>query len=55
MKYIVKINQKLQYNETLIGEFTNLAVVQQFVETVINHFENVSVNISIEMEEAQDD
>lgn len=47
MKYNVTVKQTLKYQETITGTFTNLAVAQQFIETVINHFEEVSISIEV--------
>ena len=47
MKYRVTINQKLKYNETIVGEFNNLTEVQTFIETVIAHFEKASIGIEV--------
>ena len=54
MKYRVSVTQKLKYSDTVTGTFTSLAVVQQFIETVIKHFEAVEVSIDVETEEAAD-
>lgn len=51
MKYRVTINQNLKYNETLIGEFDDLAGVQIFVKTIIDHFERVKVSIEVVTDE----
>ena len=55
MKYRVSVTQILKYCDTVTGTFTSLAVVQQFIETVIKHFEAVEVSIDVETEEAADD
>ena len=55
MKYRVSVTQKLKYSDTVTGTFTSLAVVQQFIETVIKHFEAVEVSIDVVTEEAADD
>lgn len=56
MKYKVSIMQRLKYNDTITGTFSSLAVVQQFIETIINHFEKVEISIDvITKEEAEDD
>lgn len=47
MKYKVSINQQLKYTEVIEGIFDDLAEVQQFIETVMTHFENVSVSIDV--------
>ena len=53
MIYEVTINQRFKYNETIVGRFTDLAEVQQFVETVIAHFEKVELNIAVLRDEDQ--
>lgn len=57
MKYKVSVTQKMKYNDTITGDFTSLAVVQQFIETVIKHFEQVEISIYVVMDEkeAEDD
>lgn len=47
MKYEITITQEVKYRDDIIGTFTNLAVAQQFIETVIRHFEKVSVSIRV--------
>ena len=51
MKYRVTIVQDLKYRETIEGTFTSLAVVQQFIEMVMKHFEAIDITISIDTEE----
>ena len=54
MTYEVTINQRFKYNETIVGRFTDLAEVQQFVEMVIAHFEKVELNIAIAREDQEE-
>lgn len=54
MKYKVTINQQLKYTEVVEGIFDDLAEVQQFIETVMKHFINVSVSIDVITEESED-
>lgn len=53
MKYRVTIVQDLKYRETIEGTFTSLAVVQQFIEMVMKHFEAIDITISIDTEEEE--
>ena len=46
MKYHVKVKQKLNYTETLEGDFDSMEDVQAFVAMVTAHFQNVEVYIS---------
>lgn len=55
MKYVVTINQHIKYGETLIGEFDDLAEVQGFIETIIAHFEQVSVSIAVVTDEPDEE
>ena len=55
MKYNVTIQQNIKYQETITGTFENLAVAQQFIETVMKHFEEVSVTIEVVTEEAAEE
>ena len=55
MKYNVTIRQNIKYQETLTGTFENLAVAQQFIETVMKHFDEVSVTIEVVTEEAAEE
>ena len=55
MKYNVTIRQSIKYQETLTGTFENLAVAQQFIETVMKHFDEVSVTIEVMTEEAAEE
>ena len=47
MKYKVKITQRLEYGQDIIGTFQSLMEVQEFVETVFEHFENVRIEIEV--------
>lgn len=51
MKCIVTIIQKRKYDETLVGEFDNLAVVQQFIDMITKHFKDVAISIEVVTEE----
>lgn len=53
MKYKVSVTQKMKYSDTITGDFTSLAVVQQFIETVIKHFEHVEISIYVVMDEKE--
>ena len=53
MKYKVTITQQIKYGEQIVGIFDNLADVQQFIETVMEHFEKVSVGIDVIAEESE--
>lgn len=55
MKFKVTITQNLKYHDTITGMFTSLVLVQQFIETVLNHFEAVSVSIDVITEEEDDE
>lgn len=55
MKYKVSVMQRLKYNDTITGTFSSLAVVQQFIETVINHFEKVEISIDVVTKEEDED
>ncbi len=53
MKYKVSVTQKMKYSDTITGDFTSLAVAQQFIETVIKHFEQVEISIYVVMDEKE--
>lgn len=55
MKYIVTVIQNIKYTDRIKGKFTNLAVVQQFVEMVSKHFEKVSISIDVVTEDEQEE
>ena len=54
MKYIVTVIQEIKYTERITGEFTSLAVVQQFVEMVSKHFDKISIKIDVVTEYEQE-
>lgn len=54
MKYKVTITQQIKYSDQIIGIFDNLAEVQQFIETIMAHFEKVSVGIDVVAEKSED-
>lgn len=53
MKYKVKITQRIDYGQNIVGTFSNMAAVQTLIESVFKHFENVSAEIEIYMEESE--
>lgn len=55
MKYIITVRQELKYSETLQGTFDDLVEVQQFIETVMKHFEKVSIHIEIVTDDTEVD
>lgn len=55
MKYKVSVTQRLKYNDTITGTFSSLAVVQQFIETIVNHFEEVEISIDVITKEEDED
>lgn len=55
MKYRVSVTQRLKYSDTITGTFSNLAVVQQFIETIVNHFEEVEISIDVITKEEEED
>ena len=47
MKYEIRIDQPGKYGtETIKGEFDNGSEAEEFVETVMEHFQNVTVEIT---------
>lgn len=47
MKYEIRIDQPGRYGtETIKGEFDNGGEAEAFVETVLEHFQNVTVEIT---------
>lgn len=55
MKYIITVKQELKYMETIMGIFGDLIEAQQFIETVMRHFEKVSIHIEIVTDDAEVD
>ena len=55
MKYKVSVTQRLKYSDTITGTFSNLAIVQQFIETIVNHFEEVEISIDVITKEEEED
>lgn len=51
--YVNENGERIQYNVTdeIVGKFKYFEDVDGFVYTVMNHFENVTVNINIKKEE----
>ena len=51
--YVNENGERIQYNVTdeIVGRFKNFEDVDGFVYTIMNHFENVTVNINIKKEE----
>ena len=50
MKYEIRIDQPGKYGtETIKGEFENGGEAEAFVETVMEHFQNVTVEITEEV------
>ena len=56
MKYKVAVTQQIKYSDTLEGVFDSLVEVQQFIDTVMAHFEKISISIDVinESEESED-
>lgn len=48
-KFTVKVTQELKYTEILVGTFDNMKAVDAFVTMVMEHFDKVSVDISVEI------
>ena len=47
MKYEIRIDQPGRYGtETIKGKFDNGSEAEEFVETVMEHFQNVTVEIT---------
>lgn len=55
MKYIVTVKQCIKYTDTIRGEFTNLAVVQQFIEMMTKHFKKIEIGIDVVTEEEEEE
>lgn len=54
-KFTVKVTQELKYTEILIGTFDNMGDVNDFVTMVMEHFDKVSVDISVEIVTPEDE
>ena len=46
MKYEVSVVQRIKYSETITGEFDNMEEMQKFVDTIMGHFECVTVHVT---------
>lgn len=53
MKYKVRITQRIDYGQAIIGTFVSMMDVQALIETVFAHFENVSIEIEVVMDEGE--
>ena len=51
--YVNENGERIEYNviNEIVGRFKNFEDVDGFVYTIMNHFENVTVNINIKKEE----
>lgn len=51
MTYIVEIRQKLQYYDTLILHFTDLAEAEALIETILAHADGITdIKITVELD-----
>lgn len=53
MKYKVRIMQRIDYGQDIVGTFVSMMDVQALIETVFAHFENVSIEIEVVMDEGE--
>ena len=51
MTYIVEIRQKLQYYDTIILHFDNLAEAEALIETILAHADGITdIKITVELD-----
>lgn len=51
MRYIVEIRQKLQYYDTIILHFDNLADAEALIETILAHADGITdIKITVELD-----
>jgi len=53
MKYKVRITQRIDYGQDIVGTFVSMMDVQALIETVFAHFENVRIEIEVAMDEGE--
>ena len=54
-KFTVNITQEIKYTDRLIGTFDNMGDVNDFVTMVMEHFDKVSVAITVEIVTPEDE
>lgn len=54
MLYRATLKQKIKYDETVVGHFDNFDDVMNFAQSIIEHFDNVTITIEkVDIEEVR--